>query len=104
MQTRRAEALPGFRLASPLHEIKRHPAKRRVSNCVEALAQPKAEATQAIFIDGHLTNRVKIPLCQTRSPQFLQKSLSAIATIPLNIKTVFSPSQTVSGKMALTPR
>jgi hypothetical protein len=32
VQTRRTEALAGFRLASPLHEKRRHPAKRRVSS------------------------------------------------------------------------
>jgi hypothetical protein len=31
VQTRRTEALSGFRFGAPLHETKRHPAKRRVS-------------------------------------------------------------------------
>src|SRR5689334_18196655 len=38
VQTRRAEALSGFRLAPPLHEKKRHPAKRRVSGVLARYA------------------------------------------------------------------
>jgi len=126
VQTRRAEALSGFRLASPLHEKKRHPAKRRVSSVSasyqgpssvgpqeqkltipsalpKAVAQPKAERPKLISFPKHGTNRVKIPLCKIRPPPLLQKSLSAIATILTNTKTGFLNSQTVFGKTALTP-
>jgi hypothetical protein len=35
VQPRRADALPGLRIAPPLHEQKkRHPARRRVSRCL----------------------------------------------------------------------
>lgn len=118
VQIRRAEALTGFRLASPLHEKKRHPARTpgvgvawrplapqfRISArasvgpkmrltpipCAAGRRAAQGEVTQIKFhCFEPLTNRVKIPLCQTRSPQLLQKSLSAIATIPMSIKTVF---------------
>ena len=110
MQTRRAEALPGFRLASPLHE-KETPGEAPGVECIEAqlhshfqvrlrarasgrtarasVAQPKAARLKLISLLEPGTNRVKIPLCKIRLLQLLQKSLSAIATIPLNIKIVF---------------
>jgi hypothetical protein len=77
--------------------------ERRIPSALpKADAQPKAERPKPISLQEISENRVKIPLCQTRSLQLLQKSLSAIATIPMSIKIVFSPWQTVSGKTVST--
>jgi hypothetical protein len=59
VQARRAETLPGFRLAPPLHKKKRHPAKRRVSSLLGSLVEERLfrAASRSLSTPVFLTDR-----------------------------------------------